>query len=220
MAPLPHLAPHTEPAADPAAVIHGPRARFTVLTPRLIRLETSPDGVFEDRASQAIWFRRQPVPDFTATTANGIITIDTPALTLTYDTSAEGFTPDSLSVTVKANGAVWRFGDAADRNLGGTARTLDGAPGPVPLEPGLLARAGWTLVDDSASLVLDEAGWIAPRGAAPGALDLYFFAYGDDYQAALDDFCRIAGPVPMVPRWALGNWWSCYCLMPRTSWPA
>ena len=89
--PLPHLAPHTEPAADPAAVI-GPRARFTVLTPRLIRLETSPDGVFEDRASQAIWFRRQPVPDFTATTANGIITIDTPALTLTYDTSAEGFT--------------------------------------------------------------------------------------------------------------------------------
>ena len=210
MAPLPHLAPHTEPAADPAAVIYGPSARFTVLTPRLIRLETSPDGVFEDRASQAIWFRRQPVPDFTATTANGIITIDTPALTLTYDTSAEGFTPDSLSVTVKANGAVWRFGDAADRNLGGTARTLDGAPGPVPLEPGLLARAGWTLVDDSASLVLDEAGWIAPRGAAPGALDLYFFAYGDDYQAALDDFCRIAGPVPMVPRWALGNWWSRY----------
>lgn len=210
MAPLPHLKPHTEPTADPAAVIHAPRARFTVLTPRLVRMEASPDGAFEDRASQAIWFRRQPVPDFTATTADGVLTIDTPALTLTYDTTAEGFTPDSLKVTVKANGAVWSFGDPAGSNLSGTARTLDEADGPVPLEPGLIARAGWTLVDDSASLVLDAEGWIAPRGAAPGALDLYFFAYGDDYQAVLDDFCRIAGPVPMVPRWALGNWWSRY----------
>ncbi len=210
MAPLPHLKPHTEPTADPAAVIHAPRARFTVLTPRLVRMEASPDGAFEDRASQAIWFRRQPVPDFTATTADGVLTIDTAALTLTYDTTAEGFTPDSLKVTVKANGAVWSFGDTAGSNLGGTARTLDEADGPVPLELGLIARAGWTLVDDSASLVLDAEGWIAPRGAAPGALDLYFFAYGDDYQAALDDFCRIAGPVPMVPRWALGNWWSRY----------
>jgi alpha-glucosidase len=41
-------------------------ARFTVLTDRLIRLEFHRDGRFEDRASQAFWFREQPVPEFRA----------------------------------------------------------------------------------------------------------------------------------------------------------
>ena len=46
------------------AVVSAPNARFTVLTPRLIRLEFSTAGQFEDRASQAVWTRYQSVPPF------------------------------------------------------------------------------------------------------------------------------------------------------------
>ncbi|MGE5141097.1 MAG: TIM-barrel domain-containing protein, partial [Rudaea sp.] len=40
--------------------------------------------------------------------------------------------------------------------------------------------------------------------------DLYFFGYGHDYPACLRDFVRVAGRVPLPPRWMLGNWWSRY----------
>ena len=39
-------------------------------------------------------------------------------------------------------------------------------------------------------------------------IDLYFFGYGRDYQACLRDFYHLTGPAPMLPRYALGNWWS------------
>ncbi len=41
-------------------------ARFTVLTPQLIRMEWSADGKFEDHASLVFINRRLPVPKFTA----------------------------------------------------------------------------------------------------------------------------------------------------------
>jgi alpha-glucosidase len=39
-------------------------------------------------------------------------------------------------------------------------------------------------------------------------LDGYFFAYGDDYKQALQDFVTVFGRIPMIPRWALGFWYS------------
>ncbi|RIK71171.1 MAG: hypothetical protein DCC66_03160, partial [Planctomycetota bacterium] len=53
------------PIADPGAVVVSGHARFTVLTPGLVRIEWSPDGTFEDRASQVVVNRRLPVPKFT-----------------------------------------------------------------------------------------------------------------------------------------------------------
>ena len=54
-----------EPAADPAAAVVVGRARFTVLAPRLLRLEYSETGTFEDRPTLAFVNRKQPVPEFT-----------------------------------------------------------------------------------------------------------------------------------------------------------
>ncbi len=41
------------PLAQPGAVVTGPNVRFTIQTPRLLRLEYSPTNTFEDRPSQA-----------------------------------------------------------------------------------------------------------------------------------------------------------------------
>jgi len=198
-----------QPHADPAAIVSGLNVRFTVLTSRLIRMEYSATGIFEDHASQVFWYRRQPVPPFEVTQTADQIDIETEHLRLHYQSTPKGFNRRNLTITLRDTHTVWRFGDRDRSNLGGTARTLDGVDGRTRLSEGLLSRAGWSLVDDSAGLVFDADGWLAPR-AAPDNLDLYFFGYGQAYLDCLRDFCEIAGRVPLIPRWALGNWWSRY----------
>ena len=196
--------------AHPAAVVSVANARFTVLTSRLLRLEFSPAGVFEDRPSQAFWYRRQPVPEFEVEEQNGGLSLQTEHLELTYLTGGDGFSADSLSIRLKQNNITWHHGQQDPHNLLGTARTLDEANGAITLEEGLISRSGWALYDDSANLVFIEDGWLASRNAPDGYQDLYFFGYSQDYTSCLREFSRIAGPAPMVPRWALGNWWSRY----------
>ncbi len=201
---------HADPIADPKAVVTAGKARFTVLTPRCVRMEWSDDGAFEDRPSRVFWFRRQPVPRFTVTRSRSTVTIRTDTLSVRYDSSCPGLTADSLTVTLRGSTTRWRPGDTDPANLGGTARTLDGAHGPRDLETGLLSRSGLTVIDDSDSFVFDNEQWPAPRAHTGAAADLYAFACGSDYQACLRDFTALSGPVPLVPRWALGNWWSRY----------
>jgi alpha-glucosidase (family GH31 glycosyl hydrolase) len=197
------------PVARPEAVLRGERWRVTVLTDGLLRLEWSEDGVFEDRASTFALHRDMPVPAFHVVEGEAAIEVVTDRLRLTYDRGP--FTASGLSVQVRGNvsnhHSVWRFGEDI-RNLGGTTRTLDDVDGRAPLEPGVVSRYGVAVLDDSRSFLFEDDGWVAPR---PGAgLDLYVFSYGHDYAGALRALFAVSGRPPVLPRWALGNWWSRY----------
>lgn len=198
-----------DPVAAPETVVVQGNARFSILTSRLIRMEYAPDGRFEDRPSQAVWFRRQPVPDYEVRVDGNRLEVVTDHLRLIYDVTEDGFSASSLSVTLD-DGTVWYPGMPATGNLRGTTRTLDKIDGAVELEPGLLSTDGWAVVDDSHSLLFGANGWLTPRESAGDARDWYFFGYGRAYRDCLRDFRRIAGGVPLLPRWALGNWWSRY----------
>ncbi|HEX6559947.1 MAG TPA: TIM-barrel domain-containing protein, partial [Longimicrobiales bacterium] len=200
-----------DPVADPRAVVTDGAVRFTILTPQLIRMEWSVDRIFEDRASLVFINRRLPVPKYSARRSGGWQIIETAALTLRYKLNSGRFSSNNLQVRLKAPAATWRPGTRDTANLLGTTRTLDGAKGPVPLEPGLLSRAGWVVVDDTQRPLFDDSPWpwVTPRDTA-GHQDLYFFGYGHDYRKALHDFTRVAGPIPMPPRFAFGAWWSRY----------
>ena len=76
--------------------------------------------------------------------------------------------------------------------------------------PGLLSRAGYFLYNDSGEPVLDAADRPVDREAADGALDLYLFRYGRDYRQALRDYRLLFGATPLIPRYALGLWYSRY----------
>ena len=201
--------PEFDPVADETAVVCGDTYRFTVLTPRLVRAEYDPDGAFEDRPSQVFWYRDQPVPDFTVEETGDRVVIETDALRLEYE-RGEPFNAESLSARIHELGTVWQYGDTDEANMGGTVRTLDRVEGSADLEPGLLGGDGWTALSDTESLVFEENGWVTPRDTHEDYEDLYFFGYGHDYLGCLKDFTAVAGDVPMVPRWALGNWWSRY----------
>jgi alpha-glucosidase (family GH31 glycosyl hydrolase) len=208
----PHFRLSVESQADPAAVVAiGPQMRLTLLTSRLLRLEYDPAGAFEERPSQVFWQRRQTVPAFQVRRRAAAVEIETAHLLLACAPQPDGpFNAANLSITLKQSGLTWRPGDGDAGNLLGTARTLDQADGRVTLEPGLLSRSGWTLVDDSHALVFDEGGWLSARASPAEAQDWYFFGYGRAYSDLLADFSRVAGPAPLIPRWALGNWWSRY----------
>ncbi len=201
-----------QPQAHPDSIVSAGPARFTVLTSRLLRLEWSETGRFEDRGSLAFPHRYAAPPPFTATTEQGVTTITTDALRLRYRHEAGPFSSQNLAITLLAAETphTWQPGQPNTGNLRGTASTLDLAAGPVGLKEGLLSRDGWALVDDSRSVLLNaEHGWVEPRPAAP-VQDWYFFGYGHDYRAALADYMRFGGQTPLIPRFVLGAWWSRY----------
>ena len=197
----------TDSECERQAAVTGEHYRFTVLTPWLLRLEYSEDGIFEDRPSQCVLNRKFPVPDFQVFEREDSLKILTEGIQLVYD--KKPFSANGLSVQVRGNlsayHSIWHFGEEAT-DLRGTARTLDEADGAVRLEHGLISRMGYSVLDDSATFLIEEDGWIAPRRA--GSQDIYFFGYGHDYQKCLKDFYRLTGNPPLLPRYALGNWWS------------
>ena len=190
-------------------IITGDTWRISVITSRLIRLEYQAEGHFTD--APTTFARRRDFPDVPVTRREGArgLELDTEHLHLVYD--GKPFSAYGLTIALKGGNvgisAVWHYGDAL-RTLGGTARTLDGVDGEMPVEPGLMARDGFSLIDDSASPEMDAECRFSARTCPE--TDLYFFGYGHDYAACLRDYYALTGPVPMLPRYALGNWWSRY----------
>ncbi|ACT00337.1 glycoside hydrolase family 31 [Paenibacillus sp. JDR-2] len=199
----------TNPISPAQSIILGEKYRFTVLTSRLIRLEYSDSGKFEDLPTQIVINRDFQAPEFEVYETADYLEIQTGELLLKYD--KKEFSGKGLSVHVNDISGVymktWHYGEVP-KDLRGTARTLDDVNGALPLEPGILSKEGYALLDDSKSLEITEDGWISPRTTK--ATDLYFFGYGRDYGQALKDFYYLTGAMPLLPRFALGNWWSRY----------
>ena len=203
----PELIAETHPETAPENIIRGDCWRVSVLTESLLRLEYDPEGIFEDRATQSVWNRNFPKSTFRVIDHEDSLEVITPKAHLIYD--RKPFSANGLSIQAigdySAYHSIWHYGEDFT-DLGGTARTLDEADGAVPLGHGIISRNGFSVMDDGSSLIISDDGWVEPR--RKDTIDIYFWAYGHDYRGALSDFCRLCGKMPMVPRYALGNWWS------------
>ncbi len=190
--------------------------RFTFLTERLIRCEYSPDGVFVDGQTQTVLCRDLDPPHIAAAEENGTRIWRSSALTLRHVPDGRGFSARTLRIEAADGSFVWSHGTPNPEDLPGTLRTLDNANGTLNMHSGerhrftgsVISRKGWTLLDDSRTLLLKPDGFLAPRPGARGGEDFYFFGYGHDYPAALRDYHRLTGPAPLPPKFALGLWWS------------
>ena len=200
--------------------------RFTLIDEGTLRLEYAPDGKFVDNKSFMAVIRNYPQVKYSIKNNAKQVVISTAKLRLVYKKGNAPLTKDNLTISsTKAikTPFVWKPGMQQKGNLKGTYRTLDGYDGSeyqysnpkheMPIEDGILATDGWTLIDDSKSLLFDGAedwDWVTERQSAEGAQDWYFMAYGHDYKGALNSYTKFAGKVPLPPRYTFGYWWSRY----------
>lgn len=203
-----------EPKCRKENIVEGVCYRISILTSGLIRLEYAEHGEFEDSPTQTVWNRDLGLCEYQVVDSGNQLEIITDRIHLHYD--KQRFSHNGLFIEVKGSsvpfGNVWHYGDTeysfGQGNFKGTARTLDGAKGAVALEDGLVAITGYAVLDDSKSLLIREDGWVETRKNPEE--DLYFWGYGMDYLTCIQDFYRLCGTIPMIPRYAFGNWWSRY----------
>jgi hypothetical protein len=212
-------------AARPPAVhgqtVRAGHLRVQVLSPTLLRLEYAADDHFEDRATFNAVDRAPGRTPFLAATVGDQLLVRTSAVTLHYKLDSGPVTAANTTLDLIIAGHRTSvhpaFGVQPDGVLGGWYRGLDyyaGQAGPVDqlsLHPGLLDKAGWYLLDDTATAVRTSNDWLTARPARTGAYqDGYLFGYGHDYARGLSDLRTLTGPSVLPPEWAFGNWFSEY----------
>jgi alpha-glucosidase (family GH31 glycosyl hydrolase) len=191
-------------------------ARFTVLSPTLIRMEYAKNANFIDENTVLVINRSFPKTNFSVYEKESFLFIETENLQLKYKIGAEKFDEHTLRISWHVNDmqGEWFVGKIDRGNLGGTTHSLDGAnAGNLPnLGEGILSREGWFLLDDSWSPLWGKSrdeDWVK-ENPDEHLQDLYFFAYGKDYKHVLKEYITLTGKIPMLPRYAFGIWYSRY----------
>lgn len=207
-----HLIAKTRPQVNPENVVLFGDFRISVLADRLFRIEKDEKREFCDEATEAVWFRDMLPVRFTAKETEDGVDIVTECVTLSLKKKFE----ESF---VLIDGEKRPLNN--EGNLRGTYSTLDRCNGndyletdgktvlkQIELDYGVVSKNGVAVLDYTRSSVLQEDGMI--RKERNDSLDLYVFAYGHDYRAAVRAFYMICGDTPRIPRYAFGNWWSRY----------
>ena len=189
------------PVAHESNVIIRGNTRLTVLTPCLLRVENQRNGAFCDEPTQSVWFRDFDKPEFEVSESGDTITIRTTKANFLYCLKSQKM----LRIKLLDGRTVT---DYKSGNLKGTCRTLDITAGIITLTDGVCSRGGVAVMDDSDTLAIKADGQILPRDNKES--DKYYFAYGNDYIGATTDLYKLTGKVPLIPRYALSNWWSRY----------
>lgn len=176
--------------------------RVTVLTDGIVRIESDKNNIFNDLPSTVFINRKQEFSPFKVEENNSIILIETQKVGIYYNleigkVEKAHFIKESKTITEFEKG-----------NLFGTCRTLDHTTGKIPLEKGLISKNGVTIVDDSNSFLFDDGGHFVKRKGS--CKDIYIFAYLNEPQKCIEDFFKVSGQVPLLPRYSLGVWWSRY----------
>lgn len=173
--------------------------RFSVLSERILRVEKRTESGFVDLPSQSVICRNFAKPRFNATETEDEVRIET--------TSAV-FVTDKRTLKTECVTPLGTARPARRDNLGGTARTLDMTNGRVRTGQGVMSRGGVAEYDDSHSCLIGENAMLVPR--PEGGKDKYVFAFGHDFAGGLKEFFALTGYPPLLPKFALGNWWSRY----------
>lgn len=205
---------YTKAKSDQKAIVQGANYRITVITERVVRLEFSPSGQFNDRPTQLIRKRNVGLPDFSVRQDASILEVTTKYFSLSYIKGQSFFGTKidpmkNLKITLlsreRDRSKDWYVGHPEVRNMRGNMVGVD-VNIPASLQKGLYSLDGFASLDDSFSKVIMEDGTL--ENALPNHLDIYVFMYDRDFKQALFDYFKMTGAPALLPRYALGNWWS------------
>ena len=183
-------------------IIKGQTYRFTILTPRLIRLEYNKNGIFEDRATSLVVNRSFGNTNFNISGDEQTLIITTEYFILTY-VKERPLSSNSIKIKITGTDREWYPGYKDVRNIGGISYSLDELDNNLKLDKGLYSLDGFVAIDDSTNFVIEKEMFL-PRKETT---DIYVFAYRQDLGLCLQDYFNLTGYPPMIPRYALGSWW-------------
>lgn len=189
----------------------GRKYRISILTDRLVRFEYSETGTFTDQPTTLAWNRDfQPVK-FSAKEDSAFLEIETKNMKIIYTKDkpfqASKLNPTgALRVELKGTDRYWYYGHPEVRNYHAPGQKLVEENGKVIFGKGLYSVEGFASLDDSRNKIMNEDGTVIAR--ANENTDVYLFMYGVDFDNALKDYFYLSGMPALIPRFALGNWWS------------
>ncbi len=183
-----------------------------ILTPTMFRVQ---QGIHQtppvtDLGVVNVKFNKVP---FSIKQQNHRYSIQTDSLTILYDSSKK-LMQGGIEVFLRrhSNFALQTLADKDTLNLGGVIPSLDNCKGDVKyaeqndvgskshlhlIPDGILSRRGFTVLRHTKdTLYMYKEG--------DKYQDLYVLGYGDDFKQAFNDFYRLAGKMPMLPKWSLG----------------
>jgi len=195
--------------ANPDSVFQGTKYRFTILSESLIRIEYNKNGIFEDRPTELVWYRNFEKPEFTVKQDAKYLEIETKYFKLHYtkEQDVRGTKMNPLAnfrIELKNSDRTWHFNHPEIRNFGTSSESLENKK--KITKKGLFSGDGFVSIDDTVSNLLSETGNIIERENAE--VDTYVFFYLNDFARCLKDYFQITGYPALIPRFALGNWWS------------
>lgn len=187
---------------DNKYIVKGQTYRFSLLTPRLIRIEYNMNGNFEDRATSLVVNRSFQPFKYNASFDETTLTITTEYFTLKYLKDSP-ISSKTLKVTVNGTDKEWIPGQQDFKNYGSIGYSLDGLEGKYKLSKGLYSLDGLVAIDDSKNYVIENEMFVNRETT----MDTYLFVYRTDLGLCLQDYFNLTGYPPMIPRYALGCWW-------------
>ena len=256
------------------------KARFSCLSPFLVRLEYDENGLFENLPSFRAISRPKAIAFKSHETSGKSHVFDTGEIKITYLDDQKPFSEENLKIQYlcDGDGKTWTPSQVDHANLGGANESYDeysrsfvpngvaeasiedldlntllhiakirksfnesfGRPWDVTtpvrefqfeaidrLEElpdelkemiqrrikhptGILSRSGYFLLNDSATPLIDPStDWWKER-PNKNSQDWYFFGYGLNFSQGLKDFTLLCGPIPMLPKWVFGIWFSVF----------
>ena len=201
---------YSDAISNKSNIVQGEKYRFTILTPRLIRMEYSETGEFEDRLTTLVINRKTDKVDFKLKEDKKYIEITTSYFRLTYQKNKPFYsgkidTMKNLKVELLNTDRIWYYGHPEIRNYGAPSNSLDDSDGKLKLKKGLYSVDGFASINDNSDIVTEDFKIIKRNN---DVIDIYLFMYLKDFALCLKDYYLITGSPSLIPRYAFGNWWS------------
>ena len=194
-----------------ASIKQGKFYRITVLSERLVRLEYSKNGVFNDNLTDLVANRNFDVPRFNVEEDEKYLVITTSYFSLQYQKEkpfkGPSFAPEAnLKVKLLNTDKEWYYEHPEARNFLASTFSLDNFKGNnKKLNKGLYSTDGFVSIIDDDPLIIKEDGLL--QNTKEDNLDIYLFMYKRDFGLCLKDYFTLTGYPLLIPRYALGIWW-------------
>lgn len=193
------------------AIVQGEKYRITVLTERLVRLEYSEEGIFNDLPTELVIDRAFDVPKFSIKQDKHLLQITTSYFKLTY-LKEKHFLGNkinpmaNLRIDLLKSDRTWYYKHPEARTYAAPYLDLMTDNGKNKEVKSLYSLDGFVSLDDSKTPVIEEGGALGQKTSS--SIDIYVFLYGKDFALALKDYFKLTGSPTLLPRYAFGNWWA------------